>query len=119
MLVPTKPWEEVLRFYRDRERSNAFFHPMHQLVEHIAAQPYASSIFCTTSMHALLVAQHETIEWGHDVLRVELSLSGGLVTFAFQEQPDVKPVVWTCPREDIVGTFDGFLRRAKWVSLAR
>jgi hypothetical protein len=71
MLIPIRSWESILGFFRDLESRNEYFRPMRALVEHIATQPYAELIFATTSMHALLVAQHREIGRGHDVLRVE------------------------------------------------
>jgi hypothetical protein len=53
----------------DLEEENEFFRPMHRLVEHIAAQPYAPLLFCTTSMQALLVAQHAEIGFTNNSLR--------------------------------------------------
>ena len=117
MLVPARTWLSVLGFYRDLELRNECFVPIRRLVEHIAAQPYATLIFPTTSMHALLVAQHQQIEWGHDVLRVETDPSIGKVRFTYQEQQFAAPTTWECGAEGIVDTFEGFLRRARWVSV--
>jgi hypothetical protein len=116
MLVPTRPWDSILGFYGDLEACNACFAPMRRLVAHVAAQPYAGLLFGTTSMHALLVAQHERIEWGHDVLRVEVEPDARMVRFTYQEQQYVRPATWECAGEKIVETFEGFLRRAHWVA---
>ena len=64
MLVKTRPWKNTVRIFSDLEAHNEFFGPMRRLVEHVASQPYATLLFSTTSMHALLVAQHAEIEWG-------------------------------------------------------
>jgi hypothetical protein len=116
MLVPTKPWDVTLGFYRDLEERNEFFGPMRRLVEHIASQPYAHLLFATTSMHALLVAQHSEIEWGHDVLRVERNPDERTMRFTYQEQQFVEPTTWECTDGNVVETFEGFLRKMKWVS---
>ncbi len=117
-LVRTSAWTEILRNYQDLEARHEFFTPMRQLVEHVASQPYAPLLFATTSMHALLVAQHPVIEWDHDVLRVERGAyeDSKNVTFAFHESEFVKPASWECPVESVIGTFEGFLRRSKWVN---
>jgi hypothetical protein len=117
MLMKTRPWENTVRFFSNLEAHNEFFGPMRRLVEHIASQPYAALLFSTTSMHALLVAQHAEIESGHDVLRVERDLSGRTVRFTYQEQEFVKPATWECDTEKVVETFEGFLRTVKWVSI--
>lgn len=117
MLVPTKPWDKVLVFYRGLERRSERFRPMRRLVEHVVAQPYSALLFCTTSMHALLVAQHAEMEWGHDVLRIECAETD-VVRFTFQEQEFVKPATWQCPDGEIISTFEGFLRTSKWVARA-
>ena len=70
-------------------------------------------------MHALLVAQHGEIELGHDVLRVERDPNGKSVQFTFQEQPFVQPARWECSEGEMVGTFEGFSRKAKWVDTGR
>jgi hypothetical protein len=67
-------------------------------------------------MHALLVAQHPEIEWGHDVLRVERDPSGRSVCFTYLERQFVKPAEWGCVEEKTIETFEGFLRTAKWVA---
>jgi hypothetical protein len=115
MPIPTRPWESTLRFYRDLEQQNEFFRPMRRLVEHIASQPYAPLLFSTTSMHALLVAQHAEIELGHDVLRVERAANGDTARFTFHERQYVEPATWECVEGKIVETFEGFLRKVKWV----
>jgi hypothetical protein len=118
MLIPNQPWEKVLTFYRRLEAKNAFCVPVRRLVEHIISQPYARLLFCTTSMHALLVAQHPEIEWAHDVLRVEPT-ADGTVRFTLHEQEFVKPATWQCPAAEVVATFEGFLRKSKWVAIDR
>jgi hypothetical protein len=117
VLVKTRLWESTVRFFSDLEAHNEFFGPMRRLVAHIASQPYAALLFSTTSMHALLVAQHAEIESGHDVLRVEQDLNGRTVRFTYQEQEFVEPATWECDTEKVVETFEGFLRKAKWVSI--
>jgi hypothetical protein len=118
MFIPSQPWDKVLQFYRRLEEQNAFFAPMRGLVEHVVSQPYARLLFCTTSMQALLVAQHAEIEWAHDVLRVEPTAEG-TVRFRLHEQQFVKPAMWQCPVTEVVATFEGFLRRSKWVAFDR
>ncbi len=100
MLVQTRLWESTLRFYSDLEEKNELFRTMRRLVEHVASQPYAHPLFSTTSMHALLVAQHAQIELGHDVLKVERDPYGKGVRFTFQEQPLVEPAKWGECSED-------------------
>jgi hypothetical protein len=119
MLVQTRPWDSTLRFYSDLEATNELFRSMRRLVEHVASQPYAPLLFSTTSMHALLVAQHAQIELGHDVLKVERDPYGKGVRFTFQEQPFVEPAKWECSEDEVVGTFEGFLRKVKWVDTGR
>jgi hypothetical protein len=119
MLVTTRPWESILRFYKDLETQNAFFLPMRRLIEHVASQPYAPLLFPTTSMHALLVAQHAEIEWGHDVLRVEPDTNGRTVRFTYQEQQFVEAATWECVEEKIIETFEAFLCKTKWVDAGR
>ncbi len=113
-LVPTRPWEEILDFYRKLEDRNADFAPMRRLIAHVAAQPYAPLLFGATSMHALLVAHDEQTRWDDDVLRIEVQLDGR-IRFAHQEQPFVQPARWACDDEKIVETLEAFLRRQRWV----
>jgi hypothetical protein len=89
---------------------------MRRLVEHIIAQPYAPLLFCTTSMHDLLVSLHTEIEWAHDVLRIGPD-PAGTVRFTLHEQQFVKPATWQCEGEEVVETFEGFLLKSKWVTL--
>jgi hypothetical protein len=112
--VPTRPWATILKRYEDLEHLEPS--AMVRLVRHIVSAPYCPLLFGLTSMHVLIVSQHEKVELGHDVLRVE-QLSASQVRFTFEEQPFVKPAAWDCPADKIVDNFEGFLRKAKWVTL--
>jgi hypothetical protein len=115
-LVQSQPWESTLRYYKELEDRNQFFQPMRRLVEHVASQPYATFVFSTPLMHALLVARHAELKLGHDVLRVQCALDGTTVRFDFQEQPLAKPMRWECSDAKIVETFETFLRKARWIA---
>jgi hypothetical protein len=107
--IPTRPWARILDRYRKSDNE-----PMVELVSHIIAAPYASLLFGFTSMSDLLVSQFSTAEWGHDLLRV--GRDEHVVRFSFHEQPRGKPATWECSPGRIVESFEGFLRKMKWVS---
>lgn len=115
--VPTRPWADIARIYPAIQRRWRAHVWMERLCQHIAASPYRDLIFGATSMHTLLVGQHQTLEWNCNVLRIEAT-SAERITFSFHEQPFMEPVVWTCAPEAVVDTFEKFLRRVKWVGEA-
>ena len=111
--VPAGTWAEIADIYGEiREPWSAHLW-MQRLCQHIAAAAYRDLIFGATSMHALLVGQHETLEWNSNMLRIEATSAEG-ITFTFHEKEFVEPIVWTCAPEAVVETFERFLRRVKW-----
>ncbi len=114
-MVPTRSWAEVAQLYRRLEQTAPTFAPLRRLCEHAEHAPYRDLIFCATSMHTLLVSQHSELEWNSNTLRVEVDHHDH-ISFAFHEQPFVKPVAFQCSAEKILETFDRFLRKNKWVS---
>ncbi len=95
---------------------NDDFRPLGHLVEHVVAQPYASSIAGATSGTALLVARNVEADWTHEALRIDVDLSGS-IRFALPEKRLVKATTFECNGTKIVGTFESFLRKAAWVTL--
>lgn len=45
MIVKTRSWQKVTKFYRDITEKNTFFRPMLDLAEQIAASKYARGLF--------------------------------------------------------------------------
>ncbi len=70
-------WPGALEFYRHIEDRNHDFGALRQLVEHVGAQAYATSIFCATSGTSLLVAPAAGWRMGHGT-RFEIDLDGSL-----------------------------------------
>ncbi|HEU4454912.1 MAG TPA: hypothetical protein VFR81_17750 [Longimicrobium sp.] len=115
MRVPSRPWAEIAADYREMKWGA----PMAELVEHIAASPYAELIHAFTSAHTLYVGQTPVLDWQVQVLRIEPDLRGGEIArllFEFIEHPDVERR-WKreCAPEDGIATFERFLRAQRWI----
>lgn len=118
MKVPTRTWREYIDIFRSREAENPAFAPLRRLCEHVERSAYRDLLFCASSMAALLVSQHREIEWGCNMLRIELDTSGAFLWFSLHEQTFVKPKPFRCEAEGIIETFESFLRKTKWVTEA-
>ena len=114
--VRTRPWSEITRMYGEIWNPWTAHVWMKRLCEHIERAPYGGLIFGATSMHTLLVGQHETLEWMNDMLRVDPA-QPHRITFSFHERAFVDPVVWACAPDAVIETFERFIRRVKWVSV--
>jgi hypothetical protein len=113
--VQTRPWADIARFYGEiRGHWNAHV-SMQLLCQHVALSAYRDLLFGATSMHTLLVGQHETLEWNCNMLRVEPT-TAERIAFSFHEKEFVEPVVWTAAPGAVVEAFERFVRRVKWVS---
>jgi hypothetical protein len=106
-------WPGALEFYRHIEDRNHDFGALRQLVEHVGAQAYATSIFCATSGTSLLVARRPDGEWARDSLRIDLDLSGR-IRFVHTDPRLPKSNVFACESASIVDAFERFLAKAKW-----
>jgi len=113
--VTPKPWESVREFFRNLAGRNDDFLPMLNLVDHVASQAYATSIFAATSGTALLIAREAEGDWTHDALRVDVGLSGS-IRFTLPQRRAGKPTIFECEGKTIVEAFDRFLRSATWIS---
>jgi hypothetical protein len=115
--VTPKPWESVREFFRNLAERNDDFLPMLNLVEHVASQAYATSIFAATSGTALLIAREAEGNWTHDALRVDVGLSGS-IRFTLPQRRIGKATTFECEGKTIVDAFGRFLRSATWISAA-
>lgn len=91
---------------------------MVRLVEHIAAAPFARKIFGATSMMTLGVAQTPEILPFQEILRVEYSSAGFVITA--QERGwtlDVSkddPIARRVPPDQGIVAFERLLRAKRW-----
>jgi hypothetical protein len=106
-IVP-RPWEDVVELYRRLAERNEDFRPLLRLVEHVASQPYARSIFAATSGTALFVARQAAVDWAADALRIDIDLSGA-IRFALPEKRLVKPTTFECEAERLVDALERYL----------
>ena len=114
--ITPRPWPGVIEFYRRIEDRNAEFRPMRLLAEHVASQPYAGSIFGATSGTALLVTAHAGADWMKHGVRIDLDLVG-TICFVLQEHRGARPhVILRSETDNVVASFEGFLRKARWLS---
>jgi hypothetical protein len=109
-------WPGAVEFYRHIEDRNHDFGALRQLVEHVASQPYASSIHCATSGTSLLVARRPDGAWASDSLRIDLDLSGA-IRFVHTDPRRPKPLIFACEGPAVVGAFERFLGRARWAEV--
>jgi hypothetical protein len=106
-IVP-RPWEDVVELYGQLAERNEDFRPLLRLVEHVASQPYARSIFAATSGTALLVARQAAVDWAADALRIDIDL-GGAIRFTRPGKRLVKPTTFECEAEKIVESLERYL----------
>ncbi len=115
LIVRSRGWAVCAELYQRLEANTPSFAKLRHLCEHIGRAPYRDLVHGATSMHTLLVSQHREMEWDCDMLRIEL-LANGSFSFALTEKPFVAPTPFTCKSEQLVSTFEGFLRTKKWVT---
>jgi hypothetical protein len=118
IVVKHTPWLEIAEFYRSLTDKHPAFYPMQKLVEQIASSKYASSLYASTSMHTLWIAQTAEFDAEKEVLRVSLDIKKGVLVFDFQETASALPKYqhWTrqCLPEEGFSRLEGFLRLKKW-----
>jgi hypothetical protein len=91
MIVKTQSWQKVTKFYREITEKNAFFRPMMELAEQIAASKYASGLYPWTSMQTLCISQTEEADSDKEVLRISLDPLDGVLVYDFQETGSTLP----------------------------
>jgi hypothetical protein len=114
--VTPRSWENVVDFFRSLAERNDDFRPMLRLVEHLASQGYAASLFAATSGTALLVAREADGDWTLGALRVDVSLSGS-VRLTLPQATSRQPTTFECEGKAIIQAFERFLpvvRRLQW-----
>jgi hypothetical protein len=114
--IEPRSWAEVIAFYRHVEDRNDDFRPVRALVEHIAAQGYASSLSTAMSGTSLLIKRSAGADWARDGLRIDVGLSAS-IRFVVQRHGDAKPT--TLENDDptilaLVATFERILADADW-----
>jgi hypothetical protein len=114
--IRPQSWAEVIAFYRHIEDRNDDFRPLRALVEHIAAQGYASSLFTAVSGTALLITRSAAADWARDGLRIDVGLSAS-VRFVVQRRGDAKPTTLETENPTVpalVTTFERILEQVDW-----
>jgi uncharacterized protein (DUF2236 family) len=112
--IKPRSWAEVIAFYRDLEDRNDDFRPLRALVEHIAAQRYASSLSAAISGTALLITRSAGADWARDGLRIDVSLSGS-IRFVAPPRGDARSTTLETENPTLgalVATFEGILEKA-------
>jgi hypothetical protein len=114
--IKPQSWGEVIAFYRHIEDRNDDFRPLRALVEHIAAQGYASSLSAAVSGTSLLIARSPGADWARDGLRIDVGLSAS-IRFVVQRRGEAKPTTLETENPTVpalVTTFERFLEKADW-----
>jgi hypothetical protein len=114
--IRPQSWSEVIAFYRGIEDRNDDFRPLRGLVEHIAAQGYASSLSPAVSGTALLITRGAGADWARDGLRIDVGLSAS-IRFVVQRRGEAKPTTLEIENTTVpalVTTFEGLLQKADW-----
>ena len=118
LIVKHRPWLEIAEFYRSLSDKHPAFYPMQKLVEQISVSKYANSLYASTSMHTLLIAQTAEFDSEKEVLRVSLDVERGGLVLDFQETPSTLPKyrhwVRQCLPEEAFSRLEGFLTLKKW-----
>jgi len=117
-LIPSKPWPEVVEFYRSLAETHPSFRHMAALVEEIAASNYARGLYASTSMTTLLISQTEEIDMEKEILSIKLDSAKGVVILDFQETfsklPKYQHWIRKCPPEEGFARLVGFLQLKGW-----
>jgi hypothetical protein len=113
--ITPSSWANILEYYRYVEERNDDFRPLGHLVEYVAAQPYAATLAGATSGTALLVAPHAQADWTHDAVRIDVDLSGS-IRLSPPRKGSLRPAIIACEGPRIVGVFETFLRKARWIA---
>src|SRR4051794_24355981 len=100
--IESRPWPEVVGFYRELVNDSGwYFQPMLDLVEFLAASPFAEGLFPTTSVARLCLARTPTIRWEYEMLIIEYDPVGGRFVFTyFETSPCPRPWVTGCPESE-------------------
>jgi hypothetical protein len=118
MIVQTQSWQKVTKFYRDITEENAFFRPIMELAEQIAASKYASGLYPWTSMHTLCISQTPEADSDKEVLRISLDPRDGVFVYDFQETTSTLPKyehwIRRCSPEEGFSRFERFVQLKKW-----
>lgn len=114
--IKPRSWSAVIAFYRHIEDRNDDFRPLRALVEHIAAQGYASSLLAAVSGTALVVKRSASADWARDGLRIDVGLSAS-IRFVVQRRGDAKPAMIETENPTLtalVTMFERILETADW-----
>ena len=110
MIILTKQWSKIAEFYSSPDWDML---PMVKLVEEIVASSYAQEIYGATSMHTLLISQHQEFELDRNMLRVDFIKDR--FTFTYRESPfSLEDWQKECRRDEGFSTFEHVMRRLKW-----
>jgi hypothetical protein len=116
-IISSRPWSEVVRFYREIADNGSQNEPMFRFVEQIAASGYAVGLFAYTSMFTLCMAHTHTIRRCQEELRIAFDPIGHEFHFEYWSHPFVKPGPWrrTCGESEGFATLERILlKRVRW-----
>ncbi len=114
--IKPQSWDEVIAFYRHLEDRNDDFRPLRALVEHVAAQPYASALSAAVSGTALLVTRRAGADFARDGLRIDVGLSAS-IRFVRPRRGDARPTtieIENPTARTLATTFERLLENGDW-----
>jgi hypothetical protein len=113
----SRPWPEIVEFYRDLVERGLALAPMLRLVEQLAASRL-SMLHGMTSMLTLCLGQTPRLHPAHDVLRIEFAHGSFRLEYIEDETYTERRWQKTCGPADGFATVEHFvLDLAKWIRL--
>lgn len=114
------PWQKIETFYHSLVVDYGWgCQPLHDLVTHIAAAPYATYLHAITSHATLMLHGYTPFHYDQEVVLIEWKGNNTLV-FTYREEP-YRPVAWekTCQAEESLRVFEHLvIDLLKWVPKA-
>jgi hypothetical protein len=93
LLAPSRPWADIERFYTDLHKKDDRWSPMLEIARYLGRPPFDSTLFATTSMFSLCVAQTKSIRWMDAMLRIGPGPKWEFITFEyFDHEPQTDPL---------------------------
>ncbi len=117
---PTQSWSDVVAFYRWLATENAYFAPLRDAVELLAASSYAAALHPRTSMQTLLLYQHQRAGPEDEELRLDFEQGTFVVRYRSGAAPDPRfrlretPGVWTKRGPDALALLARAFHHLRW-----
>ncbi|MFI4860414.1 MAG: hypothetical protein ACIAXF_07010 [Phycisphaerales bacterium JB063] len=119
LIIEPMTWPEVVAFYNGLAYDSAWeIGPMLEMVESLAASPYAEHLYPATSMARLCLGRVRPLRFGYEMVIVEYVSTDPHFSFEYHEAANL-PTPWTVKCEASAGLarLERILtRRLRWLN---